>query len=200
MKVLIATTNAGKVEIYRKAFEDIGAEVVSLKDLNITADVEENGSSSVENAVIKAKFYHDLTGMPVFANDSGLVIDKFAPEDQPKLLVRRYKGKNLTDLDMINLYIEKLNAVGGSSTGYYDVGLAIIDENGKLYTAEFKPRHTFINKASDVVLKGVPLDSLSYDFKSGRYMSEMTRVERQDCEGEEFYKQMDFIKECFKRS
>ena len=198
MKVLMATTNAGKVEIYRKAFEDIGAEVVSLKDLNITADVEENGNSSVENAVIKAKFYHELTGMPVFANDSGLVIDKFSAEDQPKLLVRRYQGKNLTDLDMINVYIEKLNAVGGLSTGYYDVGLAAIDENGKLYTASFKPRHTFINKASDVVLKGVPLDSLSYDFESKRYMSEMTREERQHHEGEEFYKQMEFIKDCFR--
>lgn len=198
MKVLIATTNAGKVEIYRKAFEDIGCEVVSLKDLNISADVEENGATSVENAVIKAKFYHELTGMPVFANDSGLVIDKFSADNQPKLLVRRYQGKNLTDLDMINVYIEKLNEVGGSSTGYYDVGLAIIDSEGKLHTAEFKPRHLFINKASEIVLKGVPLDSLSFDEKSGRYLSEMTRLERQEHEGEEFYGQMQFIKDCFK--
>ncbi|MBO5884402.1 MAG: non-canonical purine NTP pyrophosphatase, partial [Clostridia bacterium] len=125
MKVLIATTNLGKVKIYKQAFDELGIEVCSLRDFNIDIHVEENGSTVIENAVIKAKTYANLTHLPVLANDSGLIIEKFAKEDQPGLLVRRYNGKELTDQELIDLYIQKLNKVGGESPAYYNVGLAI---------------------------------------------------------------------------
>ena len=197
MKVLIATTNLGKVMIYKQVFDELGIEVCSLRDLNLNVDVEENGATVVENAVIKAKAYHDLTGLPVLANDSGLVIDRFAPEDQPGLLVRRYNGKELTDEQLMDLYIQKLTEVGGESEGHYDVGLAIIDNEGTLHTRLFKPKRHFINKPSDVRIKGFPLSSLCYDKKLGKYLSEMTPKERNDSEGSEFYGQIKFIKECF---
>jgi hypothetical protein len=87
--------------------------------------------------------------------------------------------------------------VGGSSTGHYNVGLALIDEAGNLFTREFKPKRYFVNKPSVVVKKGVPLSSLSYDETSGKYMSEMTIEERNDYEAEEMVKQKEFIKEVF---
>lgn len=199
MRVLIATTNLGKVQIYKQAFDELGIEVCCLKDLDVNLDVEENGSTVVENAVIKALAYHNATGFPVLANDSGLVIDKFAPEDQPGLLVRRYHGKELTDEELLNVYIDKLNEVGGESDGHYDVGLAIVDENGKLFTRSFAPKRHFINKPSKTLVKGIPLSSLCYDEKTGKYMSEMTPKERNDYEGAEFQGQIDFIKECFSK-
>ena len=154
MKVLIATTNLGKVQIYKQAFDELGIEVCCLKDLDVNLDVEENGSSVVENAVIKALAYNKATGLPVLANDSGLVIDKFAPEDQPGLLVRRYHGRELTDEELLNVYIDKLNEVGGESDGHYDVGLAIVDENGKLFTRSFAPKRHFINNQAKLWSKG----------------------------------------------
>lgn len=196
-KILIATTNLGKFNIYKAVFDELGLECTNLKELNVTADVEENGKNEIENAVIKARAYHEITGLPVMANDSGLVIDRFKPEDQPGVLVRRYHGKELTDQEMIDIYVEKLNEVGGSSTGHYNVGLALIDEAGNLFTREFKPKRYFINKPSPVVKKGVPLSSLSYDEVSGKYMSEMTTKERNDYEAEEMVKQKEFIKEVF---
>lgn len=198
MKVLIATTNLGKVQIYKQAFDDLGIEVCSLRDIDLNVDVEENGATEIENAIIKAKAYHKLTGLPVLANDSGLVIDKFSADNQPGLLVRRYKGQELTDEQMLNVYIEKLNEVGGESSGHYNVGLAIIDEKGVLHTREFKPKRYFINKPSSTLNKGVPLSSLAYDFESKKYLSEMTPKERNNYEGEEFLGQINFIKECFK--
>ncbi len=199
MKVLIATTNLGKVQIYKQAFDDLGIEVCSLRDFDLNMEVEENGSSEVENAVIKAKAYHKATGLPVLANDSGLVIDKFSAEDQPGLLVRRYQGRELTDEEMLQVYIDKLNEVGGESTGHYNVGLAIIDEKGNLYTKTFKPKRYFINKPSNTLIKGIPLSSLCYDEKTGKYMSEMTPKERNDYEDAEFQGQIDFIKEHFEK-
>lgn len=199
MKVLIATTNLGKIQIYKQAFEELGIGVCSLRDLDVNIEVEECGESVIENAIIKAKAYHEATGLPVLANDSGLIIDRFAPEDQPNLLVRRYNGNELSDEELLNVYIEKLNEVGGESTGHYDVGLAIIDMYGDLHTREFHPKRYFINKPSTVMVKGIPLSSLSYDEKTKKYMSEMTPKERNDYEGVEFWGQIEFIKECFSK-
>ena len=198
MKVLIATTNLGKVQIYKQAFDELGIDVCCLRDLDIDIDVEETGATVIENAVIKAKAYAKLTGLPVLANDSGLIIDKFSKEDQHGLLVRRHNGKELTDQELLDLYIQKLNEVGGESSGHYNVGLAIVDQNNNLHTREFKPQRYFINKPSSTLIKGIPLSSLCYDFKSKKYLSEMTTKERNDYEGEEFLGQINFIKECFK--
>ncbi|MBO5884611.1 MAG: hypothetical protein J6Q51_02340, partial [Clostridia bacterium] len=76
--------------------------------------------------------------------------------------------------------------------------LAIVDQNGNLYTREFKPKRYFVNRPSKTIIKGIPLSSLCYDFKSKKYLSEMTAKERNDYEGEEFLEQISFIKECFK--
>ena len=198
-KVLIATTNLGKFNIYKAVFDELGLECTNLAELGVSADVVEDGKNEVENAVIKARAYHELTGYPVLANDSGLVIDKFAAEDQPGVLVRRYHGKELTDEEMIEVYIQKLNEVGGESTGHYNVALALIDEQGNLYTREFKPQRYFINKASKVIKKGVPLSSLAFDKVSGKYMSEMTAQERNNYEAGEMLKQKQFIAEIFKK-
>lgn len=197
-KVLIATGNLGKFNIYKAVFDELGIDCTNIKELGINIDVDENGKNEVENAVIKAKAYHEATGMPVLANDSGLVIDKFKPEDQPGALVRRYKGKELSDEEMIQVYVDKLNEVGGSSTGHYNVALALINEKGELFTREFKPKRYFVNKPSSVIKKGVPLSSLSYDEVSGKYMSEMTTIERNNYEAEEMVKQKEFIAEVFK--
>ncbi|MBQ9792053.1 MAG: non-canonical purine NTP pyrophosphatase [Clostridia bacterium] len=199
MKVLIATTNLGKVQIYKEAFDELGIEVCSLRDLDVNIDVVEDGATVVDNAVIKALAYHKATGLPVLANDSGLVIDKFSEDDQPGLLVRRYHGQELTDEEMLQVYIDKLNAVGGESSAHYNVGLAIVDKNGVLHTREFHPKRHFISTPSTIVVKGIPLSSLCFDKSSGKYLSEMTIKERNDYEGEEFLGQIAFIKECFSK-
>lgn len=198
-KVLIATGNLGKFNIYKAVFDELGIECTNIKEIGCDIEVEETGSNEVENAVLKAMAYHKATGMSVLANDSGLVIDKFSAEDQPGVLVRRYHGKELTDEEMIAVYVEKLNEVGGSSTGHYNVALALVDEKGNLFTREFKPKRYFVNKPSSVVKKGVPLSSLAYDEKTGKYMSEMTIEERNDYEAEEMLKQKQFIAEVFKK-
>ncbi len=193
-KVLIATTNIGKFNIYKAVFDELDIECTNLKELGITLEVEENGKDEVENAVIKAKAYHEITNMPVLANDSGLVIDKFSAENQPNAMVRRFNGKELSDQELLEIYIQKLNEVGGASTGHYNVALAIINERGELFTEVFQPKRYFVSKPSPVVNKGVPLSSLAYDSVSGKYMSEMTAVERNEYEADAMRAQKEFIK------
>lgn len=196
-KVLIASTNQGKIAIYKQVCDSIGLATTSLKEIYVDENVEENAPDEIGNAILKAQAYHKITALPVIANDSGLIIDRFKPEDQPGVLVRRFTGRELTDQEMLEIFIEKLNAVGGESEGHYNVALAIIDFEGKLHTQTFKPIHHFINKPSKVLKKGVPLSSLCYDKLTGKYESEMTAEERNNLEKEEMEKQKQFIKSVF---
>ena len=199
-KLLIASTNQGKINIYKQVCDELNILTTSLAEIKVNTVVEETGKNEIENAILKAKAFNNETGLPVLSNDSGLVIDKFKPEDQPGVMVRRFGGHELTDEQMIDIYVQKLNEVGGESTGHYNVALAIIDKKGNLKVGEFKPKRYFINKPSKVVNKGVPLSSLSFDTVTGKYMSEMTIKERNNYEAEAMQQQKQFIKKCFSKN
>ena len=193
-KVLIATTNLGKYKTFKSIFDELGIQTCNLGDLNISLDVKEDGKNELENAVIKAKAYHKLTNMPVMSCDSGLFINKFALKDQPKEFVRRYNGKELSDREILDIYIQKLENVGGKSKGHFVTAFAIIDENGKLFTKLFKPKHLFVAKPSSVLIPGVPLSSLSYDKHFKKYTSEMSDEEMKLSAGKVRKTQKKFIK------
>lgn len=78
MKLIFATGNAGKLREAREILGPHGIEVVSPYDLGFTkeqVEVEETGSTFEDNAIIKVQNLWNLTGMPCFADDSGLVVD-----------------------------------------------------------------------------------------------------------------------------
>ena len=89
-KVIFATGNEGKMKEIREILGDLDIQLLSLKDAGITADIEENGNSFEENAVIKATAIRDLTGEIVLADDSGLEIDYLNKE--PGIYSARYMG------------------------------------------------------------------------------------------------------------
>ena len=71
-KIVFATTNAGKIKEIKEILADFDVEVASMKEMNITADIEENGATFEENSLIKARAVSKLTGLPALADDSGL--------------------------------------------------------------------------------------------------------------------------------
>ena len=71
-KIIFATTNQGKVKEVKMILEDLGVEVLSLKDLDINVDIVEDGTTFEENALIKAKTIAKLSNEIVLADDSGL--------------------------------------------------------------------------------------------------------------------------------
>ncbi|RLJ70772.1 XTP/dITP diphosphohydrolase [Hydrogenivirga caldilitoris] len=72
MKLLVATTNPGKLKEIKRILEPIGLEVVEPTE-NI--EVEETGTTFLENAYLKANAYYDKFKLPTLADDSGLVVD-----------------------------------------------------------------------------------------------------------------------------
>ena len=75
MRLLIATTNLGKLEEIRGLLHDLGLDVIGLSDIPPVAEPEETGHSFAANACRKARYYAAKTGQVAVAEDSGLVID-----------------------------------------------------------------------------------------------------------------------------
>lgn len=101
-KIVFATTNDGKIKEIKEILADFDVEVVSMKEMNISTDVEENGTTFEENSLIKARAISKLTGLPALADDSGLEIDFLNGE--PGIYSARYLGYD-TDYEYKNNYI-----------------------------------------------------------------------------------------------
>ena len=78
-KLFIASNNKDKIREIKDILErnDVHLELVTPKDMDHHEEPVEDGSTFEENAYIKARYYHDLFGMPTIADDSGICIDYF---------------------------------------------------------------------------------------------------------------------------
>lgn len=91
-KIIFATGNQDKMREIREILSDLDAEILSLKDAGIKADIVEDGTTFEENAEIKARAISEITGEIVLADDSGLEIDYLNKE--PGIYSARYMGED----------------------------------------------------------------------------------------------------------
>ncbi len=132
-EILIATSNQGKVREFNKLFKD--HQLYSLIDLNIE-DAIEDGTSFLENALIKAKHGAIKSGKYTIADDSGLVIPGLNFE--PGIYSARYAGTDASDKDNRDKIINKLHELGLESLEAYYVcvlvGIKSLDDPMPLIT------------------------------------------------------------------
>ena len=133
-RIIFATSNEGKMREIRAIMEDSGYEVVSLKEAGISIDVEENGTTFEENALIKCRAIHEMTGAMVLADDSGLEIDYLNKE--PGVYSARYLGHD-TPYDIKNqIILDRLKeAEGPARSTRYVCAMAAVLPDGREYTA-----------------------------------------------------------------
>ena len=90
-KIVFATGNQGKLKEIKAVLGD-KFEVVSMKDMGIDIDIEENGKTFEENAIIKAETVAKACGEIVLADDSGLEVDYL--DKKPGVYSARYMGED----------------------------------------------------------------------------------------------------------
>ena len=88
-KLVLATSNRGKVAEMQPLLSDIGYTIITQAELGVS-DAIEDGHTFVENALIKARHASAITGLPAIADDSGLIID--ALNGSPGLISAHYAG------------------------------------------------------------------------------------------------------------
>lgn len=102
-KIIVASTNLGKIKEIKAMLNDIDIEVVSMSEvLEEELEIEETGTTFKENALIKAQTIADIVNLPVLADDSGLEVD--ALDKQPGIYSARFLGAD-TSYDIKNQYI-----------------------------------------------------------------------------------------------
>ena len=133
MKFVIATGNEGKVREFKRILEPMGFEVLSLKEMGLTLDVEETGATFAENARIKAQEACRLTGLAAVADDSGLCVD--ALNGAPGIYSARYSGEG-DDGNNQKLLRQLAGVPAEKRTGRYICAISCIFPDQTELTAE----------------------------------------------------------------
>ena len=136
MKLIFATANPGKLREAREILEPHGFEVVSPYDVGLTkaqVDVEETGKTFEENAIIKVQNLWQLTGLPCFADDSGLVVDALG--GAPGIYSARYasldgSGEDHNFASNIDKLLHNLQGVSDRTARFVCVVALILPEAG----------------------------------------------------------------------
>lgn len=181
-KVLFATANESKGKRFKEGLLKNNIEIITLNDIEEKIEVEENGKNAIENALIKARAYANILNMPVFAMDDNLYIDNIPEEKQPGMFVRRVNGKRLEDNEMIEYYSNLAHTYGenGKLTCRWVYGMAVIN-NGKEATYTWSKEDFYIvDKPSDKINPGYPLNSISVNKKLGKYFTDITNDDKKE--------------------
>ncbi|MCI9389276.1 MAG: RdgB/HAM1 family non-canonical purine NTP pyrophosphatase [Lachnospiraceae bacterium] len=132
-KLIFATSNAGKMKEVRSILADTGYEILSMKEAGIQVEVQEDGATFEENALIKARAVHEISHTLVLADDSGLEIDHLGKE--PGVHSSRYMGED-TSYEIKNARIlERLDGVPKEQrTARFVCAIAAVFEDGRCVT------------------------------------------------------------------
>ena len=131
MRIIFATGNEGKMREIRMIMADLGMEILSMKEAGISADVDENGATFEENAVIKAKAIAQQCQDIVLADDSGLEID--ALNKEPGVYSARYMGEDTSYHVKNQNLIDRLEGVPDKKrTARFVCAIAAVLPDGKI--------------------------------------------------------------------
>ena len=126
--IILASNNKDKVKEVKEILK--GYDIISMKEAGIDVDIEENGTTFEENALIKARAIMKLTGQITMADDSGLEIDYL--NKAPGVYSARFMGED-TSYDIKNkALIQKLEGVKGSDrSGRFVCAIAVCFPDGR---------------------------------------------------------------------
>lgn len=134
-KVLLATTNKGKIKEFLAMLIHLNAEILTPHDLDIHLEVEETGETYAENATLKAVAFSKRAGIPVLADDSGLEVDVLG--GAPGVRSARYAPQpGATDSDRRKYLLEQLKGRAQPWIARFQCVIVIAEPNGTLHFSE----------------------------------------------------------------
>ena len=174
-KIIFATGNKGKIKEIQMILADLGVEVITMKEAGIVIDIEENGNTYEENALIKARAVAEHTDAIVMADDSGLEIDYL--NNEPGIYSARYMGEDTSyTIKNANL-IERLNGVPDEErTARFVCAIAAVLPDGRELTTRgiIEGRIGYEEKGTN----GFGYDPIFYVPRFGKTTAELTEEEK----------------------
>jgi XTP/dITP diphosphohydrolase len=131
MELVFATNNAHKITEISDLLNN-NFKILALAEVNIMEDIPEDAETLAENALFKARFVHDRTGLNVFADDTGLEVDALG--GAPGVYSARYAGEKKSFDDNIDKLLGELKEIENRSARFRTVIALIL--NGREYLFE----------------------------------------------------------------
>lgn len=144
MKIVVASGNKAKLREIAQIFQ--GYEIVSMQEAGFTDDIEENGSTFEENALIKARAVSRALGVNALADDSGICVEALG--GAPGVLSARFCGRHGDDAANNALLLEKLKDVPQDRRrAYFESCVALCFADGREITASGRTYGRILEKA-----------------------------------------------------
>lgn len=171
MKLLIATTNKGKIKMFERLFEGKSMDLVFLNTTDFPFDPpEENGKTPEENAILKAKYYCQKTGLATLADDAGFCIDALGGE--PGVMARRWGGQlpdTVSDEDWLVFYQKKVEPIRDEIfPGSFPFSRAVVFPDGTTHIQNGKIEILLVKTPRRPFKAGFPVSSV-HVFPDGRH-------------------------------
>ncbi|MEI5905610.1 XTP/dITP diphosphatase [Bacillus spongiae] len=173
--VLIATKNKGKAKEFERMFAPYGFQVTTLLDIENAIDIEETGTSFVENALLKAETAAKEYQTMVIADDSGLAVD--ALNGEPGVYSARYAGSEKSDEANIEKVLEQLEGMNKEKrTAHFCCTLAVAAPGKQSVTVEGKCEGIITEEKRGE--NGFGYDPIFFVPSLGKTMAEMSPLEK----------------------
>ncbi len=155
MRILVGTNNQGKFIEISEALTGLDLELLQLRDLSITSAPEETGSSFAENALLKASHFHELSGLPTIADDSGIMVE--ALQEDLGIHTRRWgAGPDASDEEWISYFLERMKEEENKRARFVCT-IAFIDEKGTHHLFEGSCEGVITDTLEADYLPGLPI-------------------------------------------
>ena len=169
MKLLLGTTNPGKIADFRKYLVHANLELLTLKDIGFWDEPLEIGKTYEENAIQKASFYAEKTEYPTLSDDGGLEID--ALDGKPGIESKRWLGPNATDQDRIKKVLEIMKDVpmDKRTARFRNIIMVYFPNERDHVQVEARIEGIIAEAASEKMVKGFPYRSVFFSPEKNKY-------------------------------
>mgnify|MGYP002345116552 FL=1 len=156
MQLLFASTNKGKIIEIQECLAGTKIELLTLEDFNLDShDVHEHGLTYEENALIKARYFFEKSGIPTFTDDSGIIVD--ALKNELGVQTRRWgAGSKASDEEWINFFLDRMSREANKQARFITC-IAYIDHKGTEHIFEGHCDGVITETVEAPYLAGLPI-------------------------------------------
>lgn len=172
MKILVATSNSGKIKEIREILSS-QISICTPHQTGLDLDVIEDGETFRDNAVKKALSWFRETGIMTLADDSGLCVDALGGE--PGVRSARYAGIGATDQQNYSLLLERMQGKVNRKAGFVCVAALVIAED-HILTAQGEYHGTILK--APVGKNGFGYDPVFYDPNAKKTFAQIDSAEK----------------------
>ena len=173
-EIVIATHNPDKKKEIMIALRELGVNILSLDNFPEIGEIEETGSTLLENSLLKARTVSAVTGKPAIADDTGLEVD--ALNGAPGIYSARYAGINVSYEDNVRKLLSEMSSFDmGSITARFRTVVSFHSSNEELWTEGVIEGSITMNAIGK---GGFGYDPVFRLRKTGKTFAEMTKQEK----------------------